>query len=67
MATALKCGASALILSHNHPSGNLKPSKQDIDITTKIKNAAKLFEINVLDHLILTDSEYYSFADNLII
>ncbi len=60
---ALKANASGIILSHNHPSGNLKPSQQDIDLTKKIKNAGKALDISVLDHLIITDSSFYSFND----
>lgn len=56
--------ATGIILAHNHPSGNLNPSKQDIDITKKIKEAMKLFDVSVLDHIILTSDSYYSFADN---
>jgi DNA repair protein RadC len=55
--------ASGLILCHNHPSGNLKPSEQDIALTQKLKEAAKLMDINVLDHIIVTNSKYFSFAD----
>jgi len=55
--------ASGIILCHNHPSGNIQPSKSDIDITKKLKDAAKLMDINVLDHIIVTDNEYFSFAD----
>lgn len=64
-ATALKCGAVQLILSHNHPSGNLVPSPQDIAITQKMIEGGKLLDIRILDHLIISDSEisYYSFAD----
>ena len=53
----------ALVLAHNHPSGNLKPSRQDMEITKQVKEAAKLMRISVIDHLILTDAGYYSFAD----
>lgn len=61
---ALRSMSSAIILAHNHPSGNLNPSKADRAITDKIKAAAKLFDILVLDHLILTpENGYYSFAD----
>ncbi len=60
---ALENTASAIILVHNHPSGNAKPSDADIDITKKMKEGGKLLEIPVLDHLIFTDLEYYSFAD----
>ena len=60
--------SSSLILVHNHPSGNIKPSKADIDITKKIKNAALFFDITVLDHIIITSNEnYYSFADSNIL
>ncbi len=60
---ALEKNAVSLILCHNHPSGSLKPSKADQDLTTKIKEAAKFFDIKVLDHLIVSDEGYYSFAD----
>ena len=61
--TALKGLASSIILSHNHPSGNLKPSEQDITLTKRLKQAGELLEIPVLDHLILSNEGYYSFAD----
>jgi len=48
---------------HNHPSGNLKPSQSDIELTKKLTAAGRLLEIQVLDHLIITDSGYMSFAD----
>jgi len=65
LTTALNCpGTTSIILSHNHPSGNLKPSLQDEDMTKRIKEAAKLLDIRLLDHLILSDEGYYSFADN---
>ena len=60
---ALLTNSVALILAHNHPSGNLKPSRQDMEITKQVKEAAKLMRISVTDHLILTDAGYYSFAD----
>ncbi|MBL4651804.1 MAG: DNA repair protein RadC [Flavobacteriales bacterium] len=60
---ALEKLASSIILSHNHPSGNLKPSKSDIDLTKKLKEGAKLLDIAVLDHLIIGDANFYSFAD----
>ncbi len=60
---ALEELASGLILCHNHPSGNLIPSQADIDLTKKIKEAGKLLDINVFDHLIFTNDGYYSFAD----
>jgi len=55
--------ASSIILSHNHPSGQLKASQQDIDLTEKLKEAAKLIDVAVLDHIIVADNKYYSFAD----
>jgi len=60
---ALELQATALILSHNHPSGNLKPSQQDIDLTEKAKSAGQALDIKVFDHLIISDQGYYSFAD----
>lgn len=60
---ALKAGATGLILSHNHPSGNLTPSHADIELTKKIKEGGRLLEIQVLDHIIITSENYYSFAD----
>jgi DNA repair protein RadC len=59
--------ASGIILIHNHPSGQLKPSRQDIGLTQKLKEGASLFDIKLLDHLIVTDNSYYSFADEGII
>lgn len=64
---ALKCHASSLILAHNHPSGNLKPSEPDKKLTEKLINAGKLLEIEILDHLILVKDNYFSFADEGII
>src|ERR1035437_2570390 len=55
--------ASSIILCHNHPSGNLKPSNEDISLTKKIKEAGTLLEIPILDHLIISHSGYFSFAD----
>ena len=55
--------ATSIILVHNHPSGNLKPSIPDDRITTKVKDAAKLIDLNVLDHVIVTPAGYYSYAD----
>lgn len=60
---ALEEDAVNLILCHNHPSGSLRPSKIDEDLTDKIKRAAKYFDIRVLDHIIVSDSGYFSFAD----
>lgn len=61
--TALKANASSIILCHNHPSGNLKPSEVDMKITKIIKEAGTLMEIPLLDHIIITDEGFYSFAD----
>lgn len=60
---ALLASASAIILAHNHPSGNLRPSDNDIALTKKCKEAGRVLEIDVLDHVILSDEGYYSFAD----
>jgi len=60
---ALENGATALVLSHNHPSGNLKPSRADEELTTKLKHAASFMDIKVLDHIIVSEEGYYSFAD----
>lgn len=60
---ALNQTAVAIILAHNHPSGNLKPSQSDLNITQKMISAGKLLEIKVLDHLIISEQGYYSFAD----
>ncbi len=56
--------ASAIILAHNHPSGNIKPSESDIQLTRKIKNGSELLDIQVLDHLIVGDGNYFSFNDS---
>lgn len=56
--------ASGLIVAHNHPSGNLNPSESDSKITAKIKESGNLLDIQLLDHLIICNSDYYSFADN---
>ena len=61
--TALEMGATALILCHNHPSGTLIPSEADKQITRKLKLAGESLEIKVLDHLIVTEASYFSFAD----
>lgn len=60
---ALKANASALILVHNHPSGNLKPSDPDIVLTKKLVQAARLLDIRILDHLIISPEDYFSFQD----
>lgn len=61
---ALKAMAHGIILVHNHPSGNLTPSRADIDLTEKIKQAGEVLNITILDHLILTADFYHSFADS---
>src|SRR5687767_12774577 len=60
---ALEENAVHLILCHNHPSGSLRPSRADEQLTVKIKEAARLLDISVLDHIIVSDAGYYSFAD----
>ncbi len=61
---AITEGATSIIICHNHPSGNLKPSRADELITTKLKEAGNLLDIKVLDHIIVSDHGYYSFADD---
>ena len=63
---ALKANACNIIISHNHPSGNVQPSKADIEITEKIKMAGQLLEIKLFDHIIVSSEGYYSFAEGLI-
>ena len=65
--TALEVGAISLILVHNHPSGTLKPSQADKDLTMKLKRASEHLDIKVLDHLIITETNYFSFADENIL
>ena len=60
-------GAACMILVHNHPSGNKQPSQADITLTKQIQEAAKFMDISVLDHVIIADQSYYSFADDGII
>ena len=60
---ALLTNSVAIILAHNHPSGNKTPSREDIRMTNQIKEAAQIMRIRVLDHLIITDTGYYSFSD----
>lgn len=60
---ALHNDAVNIILCHNHPSGSIKPSRQDEELTRKIKDAARLLDINVIDHIIVSEEGYYSFAD----
>lgn len=64
MKRAIECLASGIIICHNHPSGNLNPSESDSKITQKIKDAGILMDIQLLDHLIISEKNYYSFADN---
>lgn len=61
---ALEIGAIGLILAHNHPSGGLNPSTADKQITQKLKTAAQALDMKVLDHIIITQREYFSFADD---
>lgn len=61
---AIETLAKAVILVHNHPSGYLKPSQADKDVTEKVKNTLNIFDCKVLDHLIITEDEYFSFGDN---
>lgn len=61
--TALKANAANIIMAHNHPSGNLKPSQQDIQLTRKFVEAGQMLDLFVMDHLIMTKRGYYSFGD----
>jgi DNA repair protein RadC len=61
--SALKANASSIIIAHNHPSGNLQPSESDTRLTKKIKQAGGFLDLPLLDHLILTSENYFSFAD----
>jgi DNA repair protein RadC len=63
MKQALQENAASLILCHNHPSGRLEPSQADKELTQKLKNASKYFDIKLLDHIIVSDEGYFSFAD----
>ena len=63
MGMALKANASALVITHNHPSGNLNASESDKRITSKIKECCELFDIRLLDHIIMAKNSYLSFAD----
>ena len=69
LATALSVVACSIILSHNHPSGTIKPSESDIDLTKRLKEGAKLLDVSVLDHLIVSPhyGGYYSFADQQLV
>ncbi|MFN4026250.1 MAG: JAB domain-containing protein [Flavobacterium sp.] len=64
LGVALKCGASSIIMVHNHPSGKLVASEADKTITKKLKKACELLDVNLLDHLIISKGGYYSFTDN---
>jgi len=64
---ALKCNASSIIIAHNHPSGNLNPSEGDKRITQKLKKVGKYLDIVLLDHIIITKEDFYSFSDNRLI
>ena len=64
-ALAVESLASNIIIAHNHPSGSLKPSEQDIRLTSKVKAAGKSLDINLLDHIIITKEGHYSFADEM--
>ena len=64
LAVALKSAATGIVLAHNHPSGNVKPSAADLELTKKIKDAAAVMDIRLLDHIIISPwGEYFSFAD----
>lgn len=63
LTAAIKANAVGIILSHNHPSGSVKPSRADEELTVKIKEAARFLDMTVLDHIIITSEGYYSFAD----
>lgn len=67
MKMAIEVGAVGLILAHNHPSGSLKPSEADKQITQKLKSAADSLDIKIIDHLIITEKAYFSFADESLI
>lgn len=67
MACALSCLAAKIIIAHNHPSGNLRPSAGDIEITEQLKAACNLMDIKLLDHIIINPFEYYSFGDHRLV
>lgn len=60
---AMECGASGIILAHNHPSGNKQPSSEDISLTRKLRSFGEMIDMPILDHLIVADNGYFSFAD----
>lgn len=64
MTIALQNASSSIILAHNHPSGNLKPSEGDRAVTEKIRKACEFFDMKLLDHLIITDESYFAFSEN---
>jgi len=64
---ALKCNASSVVITHNHPSGSLEPSYSDKETTKKLKEACEILDLNLLDHLIITSEGYFSFSDNNIL
>jgi len=64
LSVALKCLAQGIILVHNHPSGNLKPSSADLDIVKKLKDSCKIIDITLFDSIIITQESYMSFADD---
>ena len=66
MATALKCGCVALLISHNHPSGNLRPSDEDLKLTNHLKKLAETHSLLLVDHIIITKNSFYSFFQNKI-
>jgi len=64
LGVALKCNASGIILAHNHPSGNMKPSEADKQITRRLKDACNLLEITLLDHFIISRDNFFSFTQD---
>ena len=63
MKEALLCGAAALALVHNHPSGSTRPSREDDNLTRQVRQSCELMNIRMVDHVIVTDSDFYSYAD----
>jgi DNA repair protein RadC len=63
LSIALKCLACAIIIAHNHPSGEIKPSQADVELTRRLKESGKLMDVSLLDHLVITSERYFSFAD----
>ena len=64
---ALNCAASKIVIAHNHPGGGLRPSQMDIGITDKLKEVCDVLDIELLDHIIMTGKDYYSFMENNLI